>query len=622
MPLILEIALQSGLFIVLLCLARPFLKKRLPALSRYALWLIPALRLLIPVSFKSVLGLWHHVPVPELSLTGSTSAIVPAPPVSPALSAAPLPGAVAGSVTIPPAQANFPPAETLLILLWLAGILVMTALFIRVNLRFYQNNKGAVSVGGIDAPIPVMLVDKNTSPCLAGLIKPRILLPVHVLASPELTQMVVLHEVTHYKHKDHLFTALRSLLLILWWWNPLVWVLARLSREDCESACDEGVIRRMTLAQRKDYGKCLVALLRAQHGSPAILAAHTAMGGNKKIIKERITMIANWKQKGRLVTLSVALIIALLLPFLFSSAQSAPPALHDTSAEAVYARVYADYSDDERIRIHYALAPVLGLETADLQAPWVEAARQATEAIKERAEALQKSDPSPLNWKNEDKAALMDALAASGTAFIPETLSVQDKAQRFDDLMLYLSTAQDSQYPEDEEEETWADQWYATFTSAAFRSVSGKVDFKNEWAPKVEELLKAGVPLPENGDLRHMLSLDFRLPEPGALPEAEALDKAKAAISSQKGWNADELDSFRLWSSAYLMEKDGTPVYWFSFSWDEGKLAEAGTLNALEAQRLEKTFPMLVTVKVHAQTGELYAFVESYDLSTPYNRTI
>jgi len=334
-------------------------------------------------------------------------------------------------------------------------------------------------------------------------------------------------------------------------------------------------------------------------------------------------MIANWKQKGRLVTLSAALIIALTLPFLFSSAQSAPEAVPlspiDTSAEAVYARVYADYSDDERIRIQYALAPVLGLENPALQAPWTEAAHQAAEVIKERAETLLKSDPSPLNWENEDKAALLDALAASGIAAIPETLSVQDKARRFDDLMLYLSSAEDSQYPEDEEEETWENQWYATFTSAAFRSVSGKVDFKKEWTPKVEELLKAGAPLPENGDLRHMLSL---VPEAGALPEAEALNKAKAAILDQKGWNADELDSFRLWSSAYLLEKDGTPVYWFAFSWDEGKLAEAGTLNALEARRLEKTFPMLVTVKVHAKTGELYAFVESYDLSTPYNRII
>ena len=616
MAVIPEMTLQSGLFILMLLIARSFLKKRLPAAIRYALWAVPALRLLIPLSFKSVLGQWQHVPKPQLSLIRGAVSAGPLPSAAPALPATEIPSMTG---TSPAVQAWTPSLETLLPLIWLSGSLVMLIVFIRVNLRFYRSIKGAVAVGGIDSPLPVMLTTKNISPCLAGLIRPRILMPGHVLASPELTRMVILHEVTHYRHKDHLFTVLRSLLLILWWWNPLIWALVRLSREDCEAACDEGVIRRMTLAQRKDYGKSLVALLRSQHANPAILFAGTAMGGSKKIIKERITMIANWKQKGRLATLTAVLAVLLLVPFLFSSAQTTGALPADF--ESVIARRYASFSFDEQLRILRALDPLLGREGFALQQPWEEAARKVTEAIREQVEGLLKAQSDPLKWADSDKAAVLDALAAAfGEAGYPlpmESLDAREKAQRLTDLIMLPEA------PADEEEgESWREAWQLTLASSAFRTVGGKVAFKKEWAPKAEELMKSGVTLPENGDLRYLLGLDFQMPAPGSLSEAEALAKARAAILDKKGWKQEDLDHFLLWSSAYLMEKDGTPVYWFAFSWDEDKLLQEGKIDAQEEQRLIRAFPLAVFAKINAKTGGLYSFTETFDLETPFNRTI
>ena len=82
MTLLLEMTLQSGLFILLLLALRPFLKKRLPALSRYALWGIPALRLMIPLSFKSMLGLWQHVPAPQIAFPRGETLVAPLPPAT------------------------------------------------------------------------------------------------------------------------------------------------------------------------------------------------------------------------------------------------------------------------------------------------------------------------------------------------------------------------------------------------------------------------------------------------------------------------------------------------------------------------------------------------------------
>jgi beta-lactamase regulating signal transducer with metallopeptidase domain len=293
MTLLLEMTLQSGLFILLLLALRPFLKKRLPALSRYALWGIPALRLMIPLSFKSMLGLWQHVPAPQIAFPRGETLVAPLPPATPAMPAVEARVLAAAPVT---QQAWIPSAQTIVALIWLLGSLAMLLLFIRVNLRFSRSARRAVPVGGIDAPIPVMLVTKDISPCLAGLIRPRILLPGHVLAVPELTDMVILHEVTHYKHKDHLFTALRSLLLILWWWNPLVWLMASLSREDSEAACDEAVTLHMDAHKRETYGMSLIALMQTDLKVSRLLTADTAMSCGKRQMKERIAMIVSAEQ--------------------------------------------------------------------------------------------------------------------------------------------------------------------------------------------------------------------------------------------------------------------------------------------------------------------------------------
>ena len=43
---------------------------------------------------------------------------------------------------------------------------------------------------------------------------------------------VLAHELTHYAHKDHIWSLLRCLALALHWYNPLVWLAAALSKRD------------------------------------------------------------------------------------------------------------------------------------------------------------------------------------------------------------------------------------------------------------------------------------------------------------------------------------------------------------------------------------------------------
>ena len=72
------------------------------------------------------------------------------------------------------------------------------------------------------------------------------------------------HELTHYRHLDHIWSLVRLVCLALWWFHPLVWAAAWLSRRDGELACDEGVLERLGSEHRLPYG-------RAEPGHPVIV---------------------------------------------------------------------------------------------------------------------------------------------------------------------------------------------------------------------------------------------------------------------------------------------------------------------------------------------------------------
>ena len=57
MATFLEVISQSALLILILLVLRPVLKKVLGARFRYALWLLPALRLMVPFSVQSAMSI-------------------------------------------------------------------------------------------------------------------------------------------------------------------------------------------------------------------------------------------------------------------------------------------------------------------------------------------------------------------------------------------------------------------------------------------------------------------------------------------------------------------------------------------------------------------------------------
>ena len=121
---------------------------------------------------------------------------------------------------------------------------------------------------------------------------------------------VISHETIHYKHGDHIWIILRYIVLILNWYNPLIWWAFVLSGYDCELACDEEVLKTYGAGSAREYAQALFSLLQKHNGLSYGFTVSTGMRGGYKMMKKRIESIKNpSKQRNKILAVSTAVLI-------------------------------------------------------------------------------------------------------------------------------------------------------------------------------------------------------------------------------------------------------------------------------------------------------------------------
>ena len=198
--------------------------------------------------------------------------------------------------------------------IWYAGIALVAVWFLFVNLRFARRlrRQGVPYTEGLpmDCPLPVYVADGLSTPCLAGLLRPAIYLNRAALNSGHLDHILT-HELVHYRHRDHWWAVVRCACLAVQWFNPLVWAAAYLSRQDCETACDASAIGRLGEGERLAYGHTLVNMIAAGRHPAALFQTATTMTGSLTSIRLRVTLIAQ-KPRMTALTLAAALVVSLV----------------------------------------------------------------------------------------------------------------------------------------------------------------------------------------------------------------------------------------------------------------------------------------------------------------------
>ena len=340
-----EILLTSSVLILALLALRQLFRRTVSRRMQYALWLLVLVRLLVPVNVGT---LAHNVlsaaepvqavveerldtPVlyvqdgterrPAQLLPGKESQGEPLSPPSDAAQSAP----ADEYYTVTPTYRTVTLSEALTYV-WYAGMAGVGAWFLFTNLRFARALRKARTPYRVEGcRYPVYLVSALPSPCLFGVLRPAVYLNEKALQSPDALRFVLAHEQTHARHLDPLWSLLRGVCLTVYWFDPLVWLAAVLSREDCELACDEGTLRALGADERTAYGKALLTLVPVCDKPQNPLLGATTMTSGKRGLKERITRIAENRQAKAAAVFAVVALAALVCAVSFTGAPDTTP---------------------------------------------------------------------------------------------------------------------------------------------------------------------------------------------------------------------------------------------------------------------------------------------------------
>lgn len=191
---------------------------------------------------------------------------------------------------------------------WGASLLLGLGMLLS-NLRFYRYCRRERIFYKRDphTGLQIYVLKELPSPFLAG---NRIYVDARMVQDEKKLSYMILHEYCHYRNGDLLWVLLRNLCLVLYFYNPFVWVAVRYMKQDCELACDEAVLQMLhEEAQRKEYGYTLLALAGRQNHRAVDFTITTSMSGGAKRLKERIGMISRQKKISGMVSVLVLLIL-------------------------------------------------------------------------------------------------------------------------------------------------------------------------------------------------------------------------------------------------------------------------------------------------------------------------
>lgn len=197
--------------------------------------------------------------------------------------------------------------------IWLAGVAIV---LIYMGHSYYSIKKQTeASVQVTELGDNVYKCDEIDTPFILGIFNPKIYLPSGL--ENETITNVLAHERAHIRRGDHIKKQIGFLLLAIHWFNPLVWISYALFCKDLELSCDEKVISRMSLDEKKSYA---TSLLRCSTNQRYVFAYQLAFGGIG--VGTRVNQIFNYKKaSGWLIMLLTIITLALSTCFFTSSAQ-------------------------------------------------------------------------------------------------------------------------------------------------------------------------------------------------------------------------------------------------------------------------------------------------------------
>lgn len=163
----------------------------------------------------------------------------------------------------------------------------------------------------VKAGIEIYTNNLISSPLLIGFWKPCIILPTANIPTPDF-KFTILHEITHYKRKDIFYKWLTQIVICLHWFNPFVYLISGEINQACELSCDEAVISKLDLKEKRAYGDTLLNAIKAGGNYKNSIASVT-LYESKKLLSERLGAIMSYKKQTGIITCFSIILACLFL---------------------------------------------------------------------------------------------------------------------------------------------------------------------------------------------------------------------------------------------------------------------------------------------------------------------
>ncbi|MFC1763511.1 M56 family metallopeptidase [Planctomycetota bacterium] len=339
--------LQSSLLIVVLFGLDLLLRKHVRAVVRYCLWLLVLVKLILPptLSLPTGIGYWATNGVPGADHLRYTLGFdQETPEISPGQYAANTPSPTE-PVTIGPVESDSSVTtmstrlipitwQAVVLLLWIVGMLAFVAILTQ-RIRFVRGlvKTGTTAEGALFASleacqkmihlrgrIDLRTSDVLPSPAVCGLLRPTILMPASLVArlTPEELKATLVHELAHIKRADLWINAIQTVLQVVYFYNPFVWLANAMIRRTCEEAVDETVLVTLD-GQVQGYSNTLINISEMGFWKADFGLRLIGVAESKKALKRRIKHmltqpVPQSSKIGILGTTAILLIAAILLP--------------------------------------------------------------------------------------------------------------------------------------------------------------------------------------------------------------------------------------------------------------------------------------------------------------------
>jgi len=309
--IILNMSITASYVALAVIMAR-FLLRRAPKIFSYILWSAVIIRLVIPVSFTSSFSILRLVQ-PQASAGKGVMEFVPQN-----IEKQLIPVVDAGIREISRfVNSSFPavapmvsknPMQIMQIILWTGSIIWLTgsAILLLYSVISYLKILDRVRTATL-VKDNIYESDQIATPFVCGFLKPKIYVPTG-MSEHELSY-ILLHERTHIMRRDYLIKPLAFLMLIVHWFNPLMWLSYALMSRDMEMSCDENVVKKMGHQIKGSYSTSLLSLSVSKRGF--LTGSPLAFGESH--VKARIKNILAYRQPSSWMIACSMLAIAALV---------------------------------------------------------------------------------------------------------------------------------------------------------------------------------------------------------------------------------------------------------------------------------------------------------------------